>query len=115
MHQNKSKPIHILHIENEKEANEITRLFLKKTMNPNFQIIPSLNANDALEKLKSKSFDIIISDYKMPGMDGIKFFKKIQEMNIEMPFILFIGKYKHKIKSETLSLGKNKYLKKVCV
>ncbi len=34
-------------------------------------------AEEGLEALKKQYYDIIISDYRLPGMDGLEFFKKI--------------------------------------
>ena len=36
-------------------------------------------AEEAMERLKNQSYEIIIADYKLPGMDGLEFFKKIRE------------------------------------
>ena len=36
------------------------------------------SAEEALEVLKLKSFDIIITDYRLPGMDGLEFLSQIQ-------------------------------------
>jgi two-component system C4-dicarboxylate transport response regulator DctD len=35
-------------------------------------------AEEALAAMRKQSFDIIIADYKLPGMDGIAFFNRIQ-------------------------------------
>jgi len=35
-------------------------------------------AEEALETVKNMAFDIIIADYKLPGMNGIEFFKRIE-------------------------------------
>ena len=35
-------------------------------------------AEEALKAMGEQVFDIIIADYKLPGMDGITFFKQIQ-------------------------------------
>jgi CheY-like chemotaxis protein len=34
-------------------------------------------AEEALEAMDRQTFDIIIADYKLPGMDGIAFFKRL--------------------------------------
>ena len=35
-------------------------------------------AEEALEALRSQDYDIIITDYKLPGMDGIEFLRQIR-------------------------------------
>lgn len=37
------------------------------------------SAERALEELASGSYDLVISDYKLPGMDGLRFLEKIRE------------------------------------
>lgn len=36
-------------------------------------------AEEALKELKGQNMDIIIADYRLPGMDGLEFFKQIEE------------------------------------
>lgn len=47
------------------------------------------NGKTALETLKSKSFDILITDIRMPIMDGIELFHRVKEIYPHMPVILF--------------------------
>lgn len=35
-------------------------------------------AEEGMEAVSRQSYDIVISDYRLPGMDGLEFFKKIQ-------------------------------------
>jgi len=41
------------------------------------------NANEALTILKTENFPLIITDLKMPGIDGVELCKKIRGMNQE--------------------------------
>jgi CheY-like chemotaxis protein len=41
-------------------------------------IVSVETAEEGLEALRSQNYDIIITDYKLPGMDGIEFLKQIQ-------------------------------------
>ena len=43
----------------------------------------------AIEKLKLDKFDIVISDYNMPGGNGDKIFTHIKKSNLNIPFLFF--------------------------
>lgn len=47
------------------------------------------NGSSALKKLKSESFNILLTDIKMPIMDGIELFHKAKEICPHLPIILF--------------------------
>ena len=47
------------------------------------------NGKTALEALKSTHFDILITDIRMPVMDGIELFHRAKEVYPHMPVILF--------------------------
>ena len=49
------------------------------------------NAEDALRNLDSDFRGIIISDIRMPGMDGISFLKRLQSMDNQLPVIMITG------------------------
>jgi CheY-like chemotaxis protein len=49
-------------------------------------------AEEALEAIGKQKYDIIIADYKLPGMDGIEFFKRIQNAD-EIPIKILITAY----------------------
>ena len=36
-------------------------------------------AEEAMEAVKHQSYDIVISDYKLPGMDGLEFLRRVKE------------------------------------
>ena len=46
------------------------------------------DAEQAVEKVKRVSFDLIITDLKMPKMDGIAFLDQLQKMGSEVPVIM---------------------------
>ncbi len=50
------------------------------------------SAVEAVERLKDDRYDVIVSDYVMPEMDGISFLKWVRSLEPEVPFILFTGK-----------------------
>ncbi|MEW6267331.1 MAG: sigma-54 dependent transcriptional regulator [Thermodesulfobacteriota bacterium] len=46
------------------------------------------NAGEGLEKITALLPDVVVSDIKMPGMDGISFQKKIRDIDADIPVIL---------------------------
>jgi len=63
------------------------------------------SASDALEKMKLRQFDIIISDYDMRDMNGIDFLKFIRKMGNSIPFILLTGVQNPEIETEAQECG----------
>ena len=74
----------------------------------------AFNGKEAITKVKDTDFDLIISDVRMPEMDGFQFKKELNETSDyrEIPFILISSvsnKTANKLKTE---LGINEYLEK---
>lgn len=70
------------------------------------------NGIAALEKLKNESFNIVITDIKMPVMDGIELFHKIKEFYPQMPVILFTAYGTIEAAVKALKEGAFHYLEK---
>ena len=92
---------------------------------PNYQIVLAellkdegyevFTANSGLEGLPivySTDLDLILSDMKMPGMDGIQFLAKIKEFNKELPVILITAYADVEKAVEAMRLGAFTYLAK---
>jgi CheY-like chemotaxis protein len=56
-----------------------------------YRITAFADAEDALEAFSSSPFDVVIMDYKMPGMNGIEFISRIREQKPESLTILISG------------------------
>lgn len=46
---------------------------------------------DAIEQFKLSSFDIVVTDFKMPAMNGIELIKELRAINPAIPVILISG------------------------
>jgi DNA-binding NarL/FixJ family response regulator len=57
-------------------------------------------------------YDVIISDYQMPMMDGIQLLKKLRAEGVDAPFILFTGRGREEVVIEALNSGADFYLQK---
>src|SRR5579885_2399727 len=48
-------------------------------------------AHDALEQCRAQSFDLVITDYRMPKMNGTEFIQELRKHDPEIPIILISG------------------------
>lgn len=69
-----------------------------------FNAMSAKNAKEALKYLKSQNFDVIISDLKMPKIDGIEFLKKAKELK-DIPFIMITAVGSVESAVEAMKLG----------
>ncbi|MDA8100953.1 MAG: sigma-54 dependent transcriptional regulator [Nitrospiraceae bacterium] len=51
-------------------------------------VVTTTSSADGVEKVKKSVFDLIVSDLKMPGMDGIQFYDKVREIESDSVFII---------------------------
>jgi len=106
--------IRVLHVDDEPTDLEITRIFLSRAAKDNFDIVSVLSAEAALDKLEHEHFDVVISDYKMPGMDGIQLLETIRNNKNygHIPFILFTGQGGELVAANALHKGADRYITK---
>lgn len=101
---------HILYVDDEPHLLEIGKLFLEQ--NGDFIVDTITSAPEALALLETQSYDAIISDYQMPGPDGIEFLKTIRSFGRTLPFILFTGRGREEVVIQALNEGADFYLQK---
>lgn len=102
--------ISVLYIDDESALLEITKLYMERT--GEFTVDTVTSGQSGLEKLRQKNYDAIISDYQMPGMDGIQLLKQVRPEFGSIPFILFTGKGREEIVIEALNNGADSYIQK---
>ncbi len=74
----------------------------------------SASAQEALELIQEHDhdYDAIVSDIKMPGMDGIALLSKIQELRPDTPTLLITGHGEHDLAVRALRAGAYDFIQK---
>ncbi len=71
----KLKTMKILLVDDDEWIRDSLRLYFEAE---GCRIVAIETAEEAIEALHRQDYDIIITDYKLPGMDGVEFFRRIQ-------------------------------------
>jgi two-component system chemotaxis response regulator CheY len=65
----------ILIVDDDKTTRKLLSLFLKES---GFEVVTAENGLNALEKLGSDTFQLVLTDLNMPFMDGIEFLRSMK-------------------------------------
>ncbi len=86
---------------------------LYRTLRSKYDITKAHSAIEALEILKTQTFDCILSDHKMPIMDGVEFLKRVNEIQPRTMRLLVTAYSDVKILIDAINYAKiYRYIKK---
>lgn len=105
----RNKPMMLIVDDNEEMLN-----FLSSSFSNQYSILTAEDGVEALEKLKENDVTLIVSDWMMPHMDGIKFCKTLRSDQAisHIPFILLTAKTDLTSKIEGMDCGADAYIEK---
>jgi len=82
-----AEKINILYVDDEQLNLQLFLMLFEKKYN----IITANSGDDGLNKLKKNNVSIVISDMKMPGMNGIEFIKKAKTEYKQIKYFILTG------------------------
>lgn len=106
-----SDSISILHVDDASGFADMTADFLEQ-YDDRFDVETETRASQGLDQLAANEYDCIVSDFEMPGQDGIQFLETVREEYPDLPFILYTGKGSEEVASKAISSGVTDYLQK---
>ncbi|MHA2232046.1 MAG: PAS domain S-box protein [Candidatus Hodarchaeales archaeon] len=101
----------VLLVDDDENLLNISKEFLTRE-EPTFELVTATSARNALQRLKENSFDVVVADYQMPGMDGLELLETLRTRGSTIPFIMFTGRGREEIAMQALNLGADYYLMK---
>ena len=77
-----------------------------------YGVVTATTGEEAISKFKNNQIDIVITDYLLPGMDGLKVLELVKEKDPSIPVILITAYGSIEMAVEAMKLGAYNYLTK---
>jgi len=96
-------PQRILVVDDELDMLMLLRMMIEDSTD--YEVETTNNASEALKILTEKDVDLVISDLKMPGLDGMELFDEVKEIRSDMPVIIITAYASLEIADEAMKKG----------
>jgi DNA-binding NtrC family response regulator len=100
----------ILIVDDELDMLTLLRMIIKEKTN--YEAVATNNPIEAIELAKKDGFDIVITDLKMPGLDGLEFLKTIRQFDPDIPVIMITAYATAAAAEEAISLNAYDFISK---
>lgn len=102
---------HILIVDDEKIERNGLKFLLKKT-GVELKISEAQNGKMALDYLKNNPVDILLTDVKMPFMDGMELIENVNKLNLDIKILIFSGFSEFEYAKRAMKMGVLDYILK---
>ncbi len=93
----------ILIVDDELDMLMLLRMMIEDSTD--YEVETTNNPSEAIKMLKEKDIDLVISDLKMPGMDGIELFDELREVSPDVPVIIITAYGSLELADEAMKKG----------
>lgn len=76
------------------------------------KVVTVSRGREAIQRAKTKPFDIVFCDMMMPGMNGFKVLSGLQKSHKDLPVVIMTGHSREKYEPEARMLGAFAFLPK---
>lgn len=111
LEQSSEKARKVLIVDDEYYIRQVISIVLKRA---GYEVIEAVNGKDALDKLKGRKVELIITDLRMPEMDGFGLIERIQQDDsLRLIPVVLMTAASHEIrKQDCVNSGVREYLVK---
>ena len=99
----------ILVVDDEEGARELFNTILT---DEGYHVTLAISGEDALTRLKADAFDLVVTDIKMPGMDGLQLLQEIRKSGARSDVIMVTAYGEVESYLKAMSLGAAEYINK---
>ncbi len=99
----------ILIIDDERPTLKMFRLFLRAY---GYEVLTAENGDAGLEIFRSEKPDMVFSDIKMPGLDGLRVLERIKSSDPDIPVVVITGHGDTDLAQQAMALNATAFLHK---
>jgi DNA-binding NtrC family response regulator len=96
-------PERILVIDDELDMLMLLRMIIED--NTDYEVETTNNPSEAVKMVMKNDYDLVISDLKMPGMDGLELFDEVKGMKPDLPLIIITAYGSLETADEAMKMG----------
>ena len=102
-------PASILLVEDDAQVRELIKKLL---ISDGYDVQVASDGIDALMLIAREKFDLVISDIRMPNLDGLQLLEQMNGKKIDIPVVFVTGYHSEEIEIKSRELGAVEYIKK---
>lgn len=103
-------PLSVLLIEDNEEHSQMMREELRRRLGAS--VTPVATGEEALEELGRRDYDVVVMDFRLPGVDGLSVLRTIRRRHVEVPVVLVTGMGDEQTAVRALKAGAYDYVVK---
>ena len=107
----RSPTIRVLHVTDEQDSVEVVTGALERA-DDRIEVVTARSVDEGLGRLAGDPIDCVVSDYDLPGRNGLEFLEAVRETHGDLPFVLYTDDGSEGVASEAVSAGVTEYLPK---
>jgi CheY-like chemotaxis protein len=90
----------------------VGKSFERVLTNQGYRVDTALSGREAFEKYAGADFDMVFTDLRMPGQDGLEVARRIKEMNPWLPIVVVTGYGTQEAEEQAKAIGVAEFLQK---
>lgn len=103
----------VLFVDDEKDLHPVIQGFFPKE---DYRVLCAADGLEAIQKCRNENFDLIILDYRIPKLDGVKFYQQLRDMQdtrkVEPTPVIFVSGDIEEVKSKITKIEKCDFVAK---
>ncbi len=102
--------IEVLLVDEDDDVLDIVQTFLQRE--DDLDVTGENDPEQALEMAQAGDYDVVVSDYKMPGLDGLELCEELRASGDGMPFVLFSAREPEDVQPAAEEAGVDSFVQK---